>query len=475
MRMPEPNPDVIARRGEIVRELRSALGAESVVDDPIATAAYECDALIAYRQPPLAVALPRSAEEVAAALAVAASFGAPVIPRGAGTSLCGGSLPTADGIVIGLARLNRVLEISVPDRCVRVEAGVTNLGVTDAVAPHGFFYAPDPSSQLASVIGGNIAMNSGGAHCLKHGVTANHVLGLRMALADGTLVEVGGPGGSDGDYDLVGLVCGSEGQLAVVTDAWLRILPAPKGARPALFGFASAEAAGACVADVIRSGVLPVALEYMDKPAIEISEAFAGAGYPTDVAALLIVEVEGDEAEIDDQFARIRAIAGRHAPAVIRESASPAESARIWMGRKAAFGAMGRLSDYLCMDGVIPTSRLPEALRRIEEIAGRRGLRVANIFHAGDGNLHPLILFDIQDPESLANAEACGAEILRLCVEMGGCLTGEHGVGVEKRDLMTDQFNARELRQQMAVKDVFDPSWRLNPGKVFPLEMQRAN
>lgn len=470
LEMPAVNDGVLAAKTEIVRQLQFHLGADSVISDPVETAAYECDGLIAYTQPPLVVTLPRTAAEVAAVLRVSRDFAAPVVPRGAGTSLCGGALPTADSIVLGLARLNRVLAVDPLDRCAHVEAGVTNLAVTEAAAPHGFFYAPDPSSQLASLIGGNIAMNSGGAHCLKYGVTSSNVLGVRMVLADGEVVELGGPAGGEGDgYDLLGVVCGAEGQLGVVTEAWLRILPVPVGARPAMMGFASVTAAGSCVSDIIRSGVLPVALEYMDRPAIQITERFANAGYPLDVEALLIVEVEGTEDEIAEQLARIRDVAEQHAPTLYRESSSPEESARIWMGRKAAFGAMGRLSDYLCMDGVIPTGRLPDALAGVAELGQRYGLEIANIFHAGDGNLHPLIMFDINDSDSLARAEACGADILRLCVEMGGCLTGEHGVGIEKRELMNAQFTGPDLQQQMAVKDVFDPDWRLNPAKVFPL------
>ncbi len=470
MQMPAADPALLARVTEIADRLRRIVGSESVITDPVATAAYECDGLIAYRQPPLAVVLPRSAEVVSAVLAEAHALGVPVVPRGAGTSLSGGALPVADGVVLCLSRLNRILDFRPEDRCVRVEAGVTNLAVTETVAESGFFYAPDPSSQLACQIGGNIAMNAGGAHCLKYGVTANNLLGLRLALADGELVDLGGPECDGPGLDLTGLVCGSEGQLGVIVEAWLRVLPAPRASRPALMGFDSPEAAGACVADIIQSGVLPCALEYMDRPAIEISEDFSGAGYPSDVEALLIVEVEGDEAEIADQFQRIRRIAARHRPSVVRESSSPEESARIWMGRKAAFGAMGRLSDYLCMDGVIPTGQLPNALRGVREISERYGLRVANIFHAGDGNLHPLIMFDINDPQSLARAESCGADILRLCVEMGGCLTGEHGVGVEKRDLMPHQYTPAEIAQQEAVRAVFDPDARLNPGKVFPLD-----
>lgn len=470
MQMPAPNPVHLAKKQEITGSLRLILGRNGLISDTVATAAYECDGLIAYSQPPLAVALPRSAEEVAATLAATKSMGLPVVPRGAGTSLSGGALPVADGIVLCLSRMNRVLEVCPDDRSIRVEAGVTNLAVTEAVAPFGMFYAPDPSSQLACQIGGNIAMNAGGAHCLKYGVTTNNLLGLRLALADGTLLDLGGPETEDTGLDMTGLVCGSEGQMGVVVEAWLRIRPAPQGSRPTLMGFSSAEDAGACVADIIRSGVLPAALEYMDRPAIEISEGFSGAGYPLDVEALLIVEVEGDREEIDEQMQRIRNVASRHQPSVVRESASPEESTRIWMGRKAAFGAMGRLSDYLCMDGVIPTSRLPDALRESRKIADRHGLRLANIFHAGDGNLHPLIMFDINDPQSLARAEACGAEILRLCVEMGGCLTGEHGVGVEKRDLMPHQYTPAEIAQQEAVRTAFDPDARLNPGKVFPFD-----
>lgn len=475
MQMPEPDTEVLARKPRIAAALRATLGPEAVIDTPAGTAAYECDGLVAYRQPPMLVALPGSIEEVSAVLRVAAEFGAPVVPRGAGTSLSGGALPSADCILLGLSRLNRILEICLPDRCVRAEAGVTNLSITEAVAPHGFFYAPDPSSQLASLIGGNIAMNAGGAHCLKYGVTADHVLGVRMVLADGSLVELGGPGGGEDGSDLAGLVCGSEGQLGVVVDAWLRILPAPAGARPALIAFDSAASAGACVADIIRAGVIPAALEYMDRPAVEISEKFSNAGYPMDAEALLIVEVDGSEAEIDDQLARIRAVAARRQPTEFRESRSAEESARIWMGRKAAFGAMGQLSDYLCMDGVIPTARLADALAGIARIATGYGLMVANIFHAGDGNLHPLILYDIHDDESLRRAEACGADILKMCVDMGGCLTGEHGVGIEKRDLMGHQFQPHELHQQMQVKDVFDPDWRLNPAKVFPLDARPAS
>ena len=366
--------------------------------------------------------------------------------------------------------MNRILDIDYDNRTARVEAGVTSIAITGAVAHRGFFYAPDPSSQLACTIGGNIAMNSGGAHCLKYGVTTNNVLGVRMVLADGTIVDLGGGHLDAPGYDLLGLIVGSEGQLGIVTEATVRILRAAEGARPMLMGFNSAAEAGACVAAIIGSGIVPVAIEYMDRPAIKVCEAFAKAGYPLDVEALLIVEVEGSEAEIADLIARITDIAARFSPATVRVSKSEAESAAIWKGRKAAFGAMGRIADYLCMDGVIPTGRLPEVLVRVSEICSGHGLAVANIFHAGDGNLHPLILYNMNDPDELHRAEAAGADILKLCVEVGGCLTGEHGVGVEKRDLMRYQFSAVDLDQQMRIKSALDPQWLLNPAKVFPLD-----
>ncbi len=468
MQMPEPDRSVIARKSDIVRRLSAVLPADAVIHDDTEVKAYECDAFTAYRCPPLAAVLPASTEEVAAVLRVCFEEGVPVVPRGAGTSLAGGALPTADCVILGVARLNRVLETDFDNRFIRVQSGMTNLAVTGAVEHEDFFYAPDPSSQLACAIAGNVAMNSGGAHCLKYGVTTNNLLGVTMVLMDGTVIELGGPHLDAPGYDLLGLVCGSEGQLGVVTEATLRILKKPEGARPVLLGFETSEIAGACVADIIRSGVLPVAIEFMDRPCIRICENFAHAGYP-DVGALLIVEVEGSEAEIAEQLARIVEIARRHDPLEVRESASAAESALIWKGRKAAFGAVGQVADYICLDGTIPIGELPRVLRGTEDLARAYGLAVANVFHAGDGNMHPLILYDANAPGELAKAEALGADILRLCVEVGGCLTGEHGVGVEKRDLMGVQFAAEDLAAQMAVKDVFDPRWLLNPAKVFPL------
>jgi len=473
MQMPPPNPGVIARKGRIVARLRAALPGDAVIDAPEELRVYECDALTAYRCPPLAAVLPRTTEEVAAVLRICSDEGVPVVPRGAGTSLAGGSMPTADAVILGLARMNRVLAADYENRFVHVEAGRTNLSVSGAVEAEGFFYAPDPSSQLACAIGGNIAMNSGGAHCLKYGVTTNNLLGVRLVRMDGTVVTIGGPWGEAAGIDLLGVVCGSEGQLGVVTEAWLRILPKPEGARPVLVGFDSNEVAGACVADIIRAGILPVAIEFMDRPCIRATEAFAHAGYP-DCEALLIIEVEGSEAEIAEQLARIKAIAMTHNPVEFREAADEDQARRIWLGRKSAFGAMGQINDYMCLDGTIPVSSLPHVLKRIGEMSREFGLDVGNVFHAGDGNMHPLILFDANKPGDLERCEAFGAEILKLCVEVGGCLTGEHGVGVEKRDLMAVQFAPADMEAQMRVKDVFDPKWLLNPAKVFPLGASAA-
>ena len=473
MDMPAPDAAIIAKKAWIVSRLQEVLPKDAVIHAATETRAYECDALTAYACPPLAVVLPGSTDEVAAVLRLCKSEGVPVVPRGSGTSLAGGALPTADCVVLGIARMNAVLETDYENRFIRVESGRTNLSVTGAVEEQGFFYAPDPSSQLACAIAGNIATNSGGAHCLKYGVTTNNLLGVTLVLMDGTVVQIGGAHLDAPGLDLLGVITGSEGQLGVVTEATLRILPKPEGARPVLIGFDTSRDAGACVADIIRAGLLPVAIEFMDRPCIRVCEAHAHAGYP-DCEALLIVEVEGSAAEIDAQLAVILEIARRHDPVALRESGSDEESARIWLGRKAAFGAMGQISDYMCLDGAIPVSNLPQMLDRITEMSAAYELDVANVFHAGDGNLHPLILYDANTPGDLEKCEAFGADILRLCVEVGGCLTGEHGVGVEKRDLMHHQFTDDDLEAQMRVKDVFDPAWLLNPAKVFPLSLTQA-
>ncbi|MBA83621.1 FAD-linked oxidase C-terminal domain-containing protein [Thalassobius sp. S69A] len=468
MQMPTPDPSVLKNKAQLVSRLRQVLPEGAVIHEEAETRAYECDALTAYKCPPLCAVLPSSTQEVSDVLRICHEMGVPVVPRGAGTSLAGGALPTADCVILGVARMNAVLETDYDNRFIRVQTGRTNLSVTGAVEQNGFFYAPDPSSQLACAIAGNIAMNSGGAHCLKYGVTTNNLMGVTMVMMDGAVVEIGGAHLEASGLDLLGVICGSEGQLGVVTEATLRILHKPEGARPVLMGFDDIVVAGECVADIIKSGVLPVAIEFMDRPCIRATEAFAGAGYP-DCEALLIIEVEGSEAEIQAQLKRITAIARTHNPVEIRESTSPEESAKIWLGRKSAFGAMGQINDYMCLDGTIPVSQLPYVLRRIGEMSREYGLDVGNVFHAGDGNMHPLILFDANKPGDLELCERFGADILKLCVEVGGCLTGEHGVGIEKRDLMVDQYAPEDLEIQMAVKDVFDPKWLLNPAKVFPL------
>jgi glycolate oxidase len=470
MEQPLPKAEIMGRRAEILAGLRGILPGEAVIGDAISLKPYETDGLTAYRQVPLAVVLPATEAEVVAVVKFCHLHGIRMVPRGAGTSLSGGALPLADAVVVGMMRMNEILEINYEDRYAVVQPGVTNIAITQAVEDERFFYAPDPSSQLACMIGGNVSMNSGGAHCLKYGVTANNLLGLRLVTVAGEVLEIGGKHMDAAGYDWLGLITGSEGQLGIVTEVTVRILRSPEGQRAMLAGFASNEVAGACVDAIISSGIIPVALEFMDKPAIHACEAFAHAGYPLEAEAMLIIEVEGSEAEQTDMLGRIRRICEGFGPISMVVSESAAQSAAIWKGRKGAFGAIGRISpDYLCMDGTIPTSQLPAVLRRMAAMSEDYGLKVANIFHAGDGNLHPLIMFDANDPVSFHKAEAFGADILKLCVEVGGCLTGEHGVGIEKRDLMTAQFSSSELDQMRGIKSAFDPGWLLNPSKVFPL------
>jgi len=473
MEMPVPNSTILARKAHLAARLAAVLPSDAVIQDEMETRAYECDGLAAYRCPPLLAVLPRTTQEVSDILRICHEEGVPVVPRGAGTSLAGGALPTADSVILGVARMNEVLDTDYDNRVIRVQSGRTNLSVSGAVEEEEFFYAPDPSSQLACAIAGNIAMNSGGAHCLKYGVTTNNLLGVTLVMMDGTVVEIGGAHLDAGGLDLLGVICGSEGQLGVVTEATLRILRKPEGARPVLIGYDSNEVAGACVSDIIKAGVLPVAIEFMDRPCIEACEAFAKAGYPM-CEALLIIEVEGSDAEIAHQLELIIEIARTHNPVELREAGDADQAARIWLGRKSAFGAMGQINDYMCLDGTIPVGSLPQVLRRIGELSQEYGLDVANVFHAGDGNMHPLILFDANKPGDLELCEQFGAEVLKLCVDVGGCLTGEHGVGIEKRDLMLYQYAPVDLEAQLLVKDVFDPKWLLNPAKVFPLSVSEG-
>jgi glycolate oxidase len=469
MEMPAPDLRVLQRRDEIVAALRRIVPGEGVIASEPERRAYESDGLTAYRQLPLAVVLPSRVDEVAAVLRCCREQGVKVVPRGAGTSLSGGALPLADGVLLGMAKFNRILEIDYDNRCVVAQPGVTNLALSQAVEQQGFYYAPDPSSQIACTIGGNVAENSGGVHCLKYGLTTNNLLGLELVLIDGGIVRLGGKHLDAGGYDLLGLVTGSEGLLGVVTEVTVRILPKPTTARALLIGFAAVEDAGNCVAAIIAAGIIPGGMEMMDRPAIHAAEAFVGVGYPLEVEALLIVELDGAPAEVEHLIDKVESIARGHGAVTLRRSRDDAERLAFWSGRKAAFPAVGRLApDYFCMDGTIPRGRLAEVLARIGGLSERYRLRVANVFHAGDGNLHPLILYDANEPGEIERAEAFGADILRLCVEVGGVLTGEHGVGVEKRDLMGTMFDETDLATQQRVKCAFDPDGLLNPGKVFP-------
>ena len=469
MHMPEPDRQILARRSEIVAALRAIVPGEGVIDDSDRLRPYESDGLTAYRQPPLVVVLPETTAQVSAILAWCHAHDVKVVPRGSGTSLSGGALPLADGVLLGMGKFNRVLAIDYDDRYAVVQPGVTNLAVTRAVEERGFYYAPDPSSQIACSIGGNVAENSGGVHCLKYGLTTNNVLGCEIVLMDGEVVRIGGAHLDPAGLDLLGVVVGSEGLLGVVTEVTVRILPRPQTARALLIGFSTVEGAGQCVADTIAAGIIPAGMEMMDRPAIHAAEAFVNVGYPLDVEALLIVELDGPYAECDHLVGEVERIAFANGAVSVRASASEGERIAFWAGRKAAFPAVGRLSpDYYCMDGTIPRRRLPHVLERMRALSEQYGLSVANVFHAGDGNLHPLILYDANVPGELDKAEAFGSDILRLCVEVGGVLTGEHGVGVEKRDLMPVMFTETDLRHQQRLKCAFDPKSLLNPGKVFP-------
>jgi glycolate oxidase len=466
----EVDSTILSRRAAIVAGLRALVPRERVIASEIGARPYETDGLTAYRSLPMVVVLPETVAEVSAILRYCYDHAVKVVPRGAGTSLSGGAIPLEDGVLLSMMKLNRIKEIDFANRVAVVEPGVTNLAITRAVEHRGFYYAPDPSSQIACSIGGNVAENSGGVHCLKYGLTTNNVLGVEMVLISGEVVRLGGKHLDQGGYDLLGLVIGSEGMLGVVTEVTVRILPAPERARALLVAFASSDAAGATVADVIAAGIIPGGMEMMDRAAVAAVEDFVHAGYPLDAEALVIIELDGPEVEVDHLVARVQDIALARGATECRISTSDAERLAFWAGRKAAFPAVGRLApDYFCMDGTIPRKQLPRVLAGMEELSRRHGLRVVNVFHAGDGNLHPLILYDANAPGELLRAEEFGADILRLCVEVGGVLTGEHGVGIEKRDLMPAMFTETDLAQQIRVKCAFDAKHLLNPGKVFPV------
>jgi len=467
--MPKAEAAILDKRAEIVARLEKIVRKGNVLADERQMRPYECDAVTMYRQLPLVVVLPETVAEVSAIMALAKELNVKVVPRGGGTSLSGGSLPLEDGILLALGKFNKILEIDYENRCAVVQPGVANLAITKAVEDNGFYYAPDPSSQIACSIGGNVAENSGGIHCLKYGLTTNNILGLEVVLMGGEVVRLGGKHLDSELYDLIGILTGSEGLLGVVTEVTVRILKKPEVARGVLLGFPTVQDGCDCVAEIIAQGIIPGGMEMMDNACIVATEDFQPCGYPCDAGALVIVELDGTASEVDHLIERVSAIAHGKGANTIKVSTSDEERQQFWQGRKNAFPAAGAMGpDYLCMDGTIPRKQLAHVLRRMDELAAKHELRVGNVFHAGDGNLHPLILYDAAKAGDIERAEAFGADILRLCVEVGGVLTGEHGVGVEKRDLMGTMFSEIDLQQQQRLKCAFDPEHRLNPGKVFP-------
>ncbi len=456
-------------KSRLLRRLAEVLPPSAILHEEEALRPYECDGLPAYRQMPLVAALPEQVEQVQAIVRLCAELDVPVVARGAATGLSGGALPLADGVLLGLARFNRILAIDPLARTARVQPGVRNLAITEAAAAHGLYYAPDPSSQIACTIGGNVAENSGGVHCLKYGLTVHNLLELKVVMPDGELLTLGGEALDAAGYDLLALMTGSEGMLGIVIEALVRLLPTPGQARVLLAAFDAVEPAANAVGEIIAAGVIPAGLEMMDNLAIRAAEDFVHAGYPVDAAAILLCELDGATDEVTEHTARVRDLLLRAGASEVRMARDEAERSMFWKGRKSAFPAVGRLSpDYYCMDGTVPRRKLAAVLLRIHALSGKYGLRVANVFHAGDGNLHPLILFDANDEQQLRKAESFGAEILELSVEVGGSITGEHGVGHEKLHQMCVQFSAAELEQFRALKQAFDPAGLLNPGKAIP-------
>ena len=467
MLLPPTDQSIVARRDQIVAGLR-AIVPDGVVADEAGLSTFDTDALSAYHQMPLVCVLPSSREQVSEILRFAHAEGVPIVPRGSGTSLSGGALPREDGILIGLGRMKHILEIDYENGCVVVEPGVTNLNITKAVEAQGFYYAPDPSSQVACSIGGNVAENSGGLHCLKYGLTTNNLLGVTFVLPGGEIVTLGGKCGAQGGLDLLGLITGSEGLLGVVVEVVVKILRKPPVTRTLMASFPTVISAGECVAAIIADGVVPAAMEFMDRRAAEAIEDYNQPGYPRGAEGILIIDADGVDADVTHAVSRITAIVAECGGQTV-EATDEKQRARIWSGRKAAFAAMGRLApDMICMDGSIPRHALPQVMAEMEVLSAHYGLGFCNVFHAGDGNLHPLIIFDMMKEGEFERAEAFGADILRLCVKVGGVLSGEHGVGIEKRDLMTDQFATEDLEQQHRIKCAFDSAGLFNPGKVFP-------
>lgn len=467
--MPHLRENNTALNNELIRALRGLLPSESVLADAEDMRPFECDGLAVYRQLPMVVALPETVAQVQSIMRLCHAHGVPVVARGAGTGLSGGALPLADGLLLSLAKFNRILNIDAHNAMATVQPGVRNLAISEATAAYGMYYAPDPSSQIACTIGGNVAENSGGVHCLKYGLTVHNILMLKVVTMEGELLTIGAETLDSPGYDLLALMTGSEGMLGVIVEITVKLLAKPERAQVVLAAFDDVMKAGEAVGSIIAAGIIPAGLEMMDKLAIRAAEDFVHAGYPCDAEAILLCELDGTHAEVSEYILAVRNILTASGATEVRTAADEAERQLFWKGRKSAFPAVGRISpDYYCMDGTIPRRQLPHVLRRIGEMSAEYGLAVANVFHAGDGNLHPLILFDANKEGELHRTEEFGRSILRLCVEVGGTITGEHGVGVEKIDQMCVQFHSAELSQFHAVKAAFDPSGLLNPGKAVP-------
>jgi glycolate oxidase len=468
--LPKIDQTTIDKKQYIFKKLKKITSSENILSHESEIKPYETDALTVYKQKPLCVVLPEKTEEISNILKFCYEENIKVIPRGAGTGLSGGSLPLQDAILLSLTKFNKILEIDFGNKCVVAQPGVTNLSITHAVQHKGFYYAPDPSSQLACSIGGNVAENSGGVHSLKYGTTTNNILGVEIVLMDGTICKLGGKALDQEGYDMLGLICGSEGLLGVITEVTVKILKKPQTVRAALIGFSSHEDGGKCVSEIIANGIVPAGMEIMDKALIIATDNFSKAGYPRNAELLLIVELDGTASEVDELIKKVSEISKKNNSLNIKISKNEKERLSFWVGRKAAFPACGAMApDYYCMDGSIPRGKLAEALKEINNLSKKYNLPVANCFHAGDGNLHPLIMFDGNKEEELKKTEEFGAEILKMCVRFGGALTGEHGVGVEKRELMCEMFNDNDIQQQLNIKKSLDNKNLLNPGKVYPI------
>ena len=470
LQMPKVQKSTLLNREKIINDLGKILKSENILKHEDQIRPYETDALTAYRQKPLIVVLPETVKEVSNILKYCNENKIRVVPRGAGTGLTGGSLPLEDCVLLGMGKFNKILEVDYKNKCVVAQPCVTNLAITHAVQNNNFYYAPDPSSQIACSIGGNVASNSGGVHSLKYGATTNNLLGIQVVLMDGTIVRFGGKTLDSEGYDFLGLMTGSEGLLGVITEVIVKILKTPENVKAALVGFPSIEDAGKCVSEIIAEGIIPAGMEIMDKALTKATNDFSKAGYPTDAEAMMIIELDGTESEVSELIQKVESIAKKNKCSSIKINKSKEERLKFWAGRKAAFPACGVLApDYMCMDGSIPRGKLAEVLKEITRLSKKYNLPVANAFHAGDGNLHPLIMFDANNKESLRKTEEFGAEILKYCVKVGGALTGEHGVGIEKRELMCEAFNNNDIQQQVKIKTALDPKSLLNPGKVYPI------